>query len=241
MGASGEVDLERYLADTYGLDHCEVVTDMHQDDLPLGPLGQAGGKFLAHEIGRQEPMLIGVSYGRTLLACIDNLGRRPAPHIRVVSLMGELTRSFDANPHVIVHRLAELTGAEATVMPAPFMANNAKDRDVLLSQKEIARAYQLARDCDLLLAGIGTTLDEAVLVTTGMIEPAEMQAIARAGGSGELLGHFFDDQGRPVENEVTGRILTLPLEQLKNRKIVAVAGGRMKVRAVKAVLESGLL
>ena len=68
-----------------------------------------------------------------------------------------------------------------------------------------------------------------------------MEAIAHAGGVGEMLGHFFDIEGRPVETEVTRRILTLPLDRLKDRRIVAVAGGKMKVRAIKAVLESGLL
>ena len=126
--------------------------------------------------------------------------------------MGGLTRRAGANPHEIVSRLAERTGAEASVMPVPFMANTAGDRDVLLGQREAAAAYELARGCDLILVGIGTTVAEAELVTTGMIEPAEMAAIARAGGVGEMLGHFFDARGRPVENELTERIVTQPID-----------------------------
>jgi erythritol transport system ATP-binding protein len=92
-----------------------------------------------------------------------------------------------------------------------------------------------------MLVGIGTTLAEAEIVTTGMVEPAEMEAIARAGGVGEMLGHFFDARGRPVETELTQRIVTLPFESLRDRRIVAVAGGVVKVGAIRAVLESGLL
>ncbi len=42
MAASGEVDLEHQLADAYGLALCKVVTDLHQDELPLEALGLAG-------------------------------------------------------------------------------------------------------------------------------------------------------------------------------------------------------
>ena len=241
MAASGEVDLEHQLADAYGLDLCRVVTDLHQDELPLAALGVAGSKFLADEISRKQKMLIGVSHGRTLLACVENIPTEPVPGLRVVALMGGLTRKSNANPHEIVSRLAERTGAEATVMPVPFMANSAEDRDVLLGQKDVAEACELATACDVMLVGIGTATAEAELAITGMIDPAEMAAIARAGGVGETLGHFFDNRGRPVVNEVTQRIVTQPVEKLRNQRIVAVAGGAVKVAAIRAVLASGLL
>ena len=41
-------------------------------------------------------------------------------------------------------------------------------------------------------------------MTTGMVEPAEMAAIARAGGVGEMLGHFFAVARPPLENELPG-------------------------------------
>ena len=93
----------------------------------------------------------------------------------------------------------------------------------------------------LALAGAGTAGAVTVMVATGMIEPQEMAGIARAGGVGEMLGHFFDKRGRPVGREITDRILTQPLDQLSGRRIVAVAGGTLKTDAIKAILESGLL
>ena len=241
MAASGEVDLVQQLKETYGLETCQVVTDLHRDELPLEPLGKAGSTFLSDLFDRGEEMLIGVAHGRTLLSCVTNISPRPAPHVSFVSLMGGLTRKFDANPHEVANRLAQLTGAKAIVMPVPFMANSKNDRDILLGQKETAGAYEQAANSDLMLVGIGTTVPEAELVTSGMVEAAEMEAIAGAGSVGEMLGHFFDAKGRPVENALTDRILTLPLEKLRNKKIVAVAGGMVKVPAIKAVLESGLL
>lgn len=241
MAASGEVDLGQSLIAAFGLDHCEVVTDLHQEDLALGPLGIAGGKFLSAEIASGRNKVIGAGHGRTLLACVENLDVKPTPGLKVVSLMGALTTGADVNPHAIVSKLAELTGADPASMPVPFIANSPADRDVLLGQKAARQAAELARQADLMVVGIGTTVPEAELVTTGMIEQDEMAGIARAGGIGEMLGHFFDKRGKPVGQEISDRILTQPLDRLKGRRIVAVAGGAVKIDAIKAVLESGLL
>lgn len=241
MAASGEVNLVQRLKADFNLDHCEVVTDLHQDELPVVPLGLAGAAFLSREIARTPDMLIGAGHGRTLLACVESISVGTAPDLRLVSPMGGLTLGNSTNPHEVVSRLAHLTGATATVMPVPFMANSASDREVLLGQKEVARASGLARECDLMLVGIGTTVGEAELVTTGMMEPAEMDDIRRAGGRGEVLGHFFDSTGRSVETDGARRIVTMPLADLKQRRIVAVAGGKIKVSAIRAILESRLL
>jgi len=112
---------------------------------------------------------------------------------------------------------------------------------VLLGQRGISDVFALASRSDLMFVGIGTAEREASLVATGMIEPSEIDEVKRDGGVGELLAHFFDDKGRPVETALSERILALPRDQLKGRRIVAVAGGKVKVQAIKSVLESRYL
>jgi DNA-binding transcriptional regulator LsrR (DeoR family) len=235
------VELESRIAARYGLDYCEVVPDFDSEDLPLKALGIAGAQFLRREIERGGEALIGVGHGRTLAACVEYLPRMSAERIRFVSLLGGLTRKFSANPHDVIHRLAERTGAEAYVMPVPMFANTVEDRTVLLGQKGVSEILDLAKAADLLLAGIGTAEREASLVATGMTEKAEMEEIKRAGGVGELLGHFFDEAGNAFETSLSNRALALGRDELRNRRIVAVAGGKVKARAIKAVLESRYL
>lgn len=235
------VALEDELSSRYGLDYCEVVPDFDGEDLPLKALGIAGAQFLKREIERGEDTLIGVGHGRTLAACVEYLPRISAERTRFVSLLGGLTRKFSANPHDVIHRLAERTGAEAYVMPVPMFANTVEDRTVLLGQKGISEVFDLGKAANLLIAGIGTAEREASLVATGMIEKGEMEEIRRKGGVGELLGHFFDDAGKAVETTLSNRALALAREDISNRRIVAVAGGKVKVRAIKSVLEGRYL
>lgn len=233
--------LESALSDRFGLDYCEVAPDLDTDDLPLKALGIAGARFLKREIERDEEALIGVGHGRTLAASVQHLPRMPSGKTRFVSMLGGLTRKFAANPHDVIHRLAERTGGEAFVMPVPFFANSVEDRTVLLGQRGISEVLDLAKSASLLVVGIGTAEPKASLVATGMIEKSMIEEIKSDGGAGEMLGHFFDDDGNPVETMLSDRILSLPRQALKDRRIVALAGGKIKVRAIRSVLKSGFL
>ncbi|MGH6860217.1 MAG: sugar-binding transcriptional regulator [Phyllobacterium sp.] len=235
------VALEQDLSQRYGLDYCEVVPDFDPEDLPLKALGIAGAQFLKREIERDGETLIGMGHGRTLAACVDYLPRTASNNVRFVSLLGGLTRKFSANPHDVIHRLAERIGAEAYVMPVPFFANTVEDRDVLFNQRGVREVFDLANSANLLMVGIGTVEREASLVSTGMIEKSEIEDIKHAGGAGELLGHFFDDAGRSIQTPLSDRTFTLSRDDLKSRRIVAVAGGTMKLRAIRAILESRCL
>ena len=49
------------------------------------------------------------------------------------------------------------------------------------------------------------------------------------------------EAGRPVETSLTARTVSLDLEQLSGRRIVALAGGASKIGAMRSVLKSGYL
>ena len=235
------VALEIELTERHGLDYCEVVPDFDAEDLPLRALGIAGAQFLRRETERGETRLIGVGHGRTLAACVENLPRTPSRHTDFVSLLGGFSRKFSANPHDVIHRLAERTDGRAFVMPVPFFANSAKDREILLGQRGIGEVLELARKSDLKFVGIGTSEPDASLVATGMIEPGEIRDVQKSGGVGEVLGHFFGADGEPVETTLSNRTMALPREALEGSRLVAVAGGTMKTRAIRSVLKSRLL
>lgn len=233
------VELENRLANRFGLDICEVAPDLEEDGIPFRALAMAAAGFLRREIDRGVAQVIGLGHGRTLAATVQQLPRLDAPKLKFVSLFGGLTRNYSANPHDVMHRIAEKTGARAYVMPVPFFANTADDREVLLAQRGVAEVFKMAQTATLKLTGIGTVDDNAQLVTSGMIEPKEVHAIRATGGLGELLGHFFDAQGRVLQTAMTARTLTVAFAPTTD--IVAVAGGTDKVDAIRAVLVSGYL
>lgn len=235
------VVLESRIAERFGLQYCEVVPDLGEEGLPLRALGIAGAGFLQREIRNCTDGLLGIGHGRTLAAVVAQMPRIAAGKLRFVSLLGGLTRNYAANPHDVMHRLAEKTGAAAYVMPVPFFANSVEDREVLLSQRGVRDVFDLAATADLMIVGIGTAEPDAQLVSSQMIEPAEIQEVKALGGVGEILGHFFDAEGHAIETSLTARTLSLGLDALNGRRIVAIAGGKAKTCAIRSVLMSGCL
>jgi DNA-binding transcriptional regulator LsrR (DeoR family) len=240
------IELETALSARFGLETCEVAPDLEEVGLPLRTLGLAGAARLRRWMESGEELTIGIGHGRTLAEAVRAMPRFATQGLRFVSLLGGLTRNFAANPHDVMHMLAEKTGAKAYVMPVPFFANTAEDREVLLSQRGVAEVFNLAQNAPLKIVGIGTVEAETQLVTSGMIEPSEIEAIARAGGVGEMLGHFFDRDGNALETPLTSRTLAVALPEAgpigaTRDRIIALAGGPEKIEPLRAVLKSGRL
>ena len=168
----------------------------------------------------------------------------PSPGLALglfVSLLGGLTRNYSATPHDVMARLAEKTDATAYVMPVPFFANTVEDREVLLNQRGVSKVFAMAAVSELKVVGIGTTEPGASLVSSGMIEMEEIKDVVAKGGVGELLGHFFDARGQRIYTSLTERTLSVGLDMLGGKRIVAIAGGKEKVGAIRSVLMSGCL
>lgn len=230
--------LEDRLCTRFGLDYCEVAPDLGEEGIPFRALGQAGAGFLRREIERGDDPVIGLGHGRTLAAAVRQLPRFDAASMRFVSLLGGFTRNYTTNPHEVMYALAHKTGARSYVLPVPFFANSEADLAVLLAQPGVRDLFDMSNGATLKVAGIGTADNRAQLVASGMIEPREIDEIAAAGGMGEALGHFFDVRGQVLQTTLSARTLSVDLDGPAGSRIVAIAGGPEKVRAIRAVLES---
>ena len=233
--------LENALSEKFGLTTCEVAPDLGEEDLPLRTLSVAGASFLLREIESGEHGCIGIGHGRTLAASVAQMSRTQQTGVTFVSLLGGLTRDYSATPHDVMVRLAEKTGATAYVMPVPFFANSVEDREVLLNQRGVSRVFEMAANARLKVVGIGTTETSASLVSSGMIGMEEIKEVVAKGGIGEVLGHFFDADGRRVRTTLTDRTLSVGLDNPDGKRIVAIAGGKEKVGAIHSAAKSGCL
>jgi len=233
--------LEQALSQRFGLSACRVVPDLGEPGLPLKALGLAGATYLRQALEGDSHACIGIGHGRTIAAAVTEMPRLHAPGTTIVSLLGGLTRKFAANPFDVIHRLAEKTDSDAYLLPVPLYANTAADKDVLMAQIGVAKVREMWGRATLLLAGIGDVGRYAHLSEVGSVTEAEMDELRRRGAIGEILGHYFDADGAPVPSSLDGRVMAPPLADLQGRMLVAIAGGNGKVRAIAAVLKSGLL
>ncbi len=235
------LELGRALAARYGLEVCEIAPDLGEPGLPLRALSQIGASYLRRQIESRAHPVIGIGHGRTLAGAVRVLPRFDPRGQVFVSLLGGLTRNYAANPHDVMHLLAEKTGATAHVIPLPFAANSADDMRVMLSQRGVTEVFEMAQAAPLKIVGVGQIDAQAQLVTSGMIEPREIHDISAAGAVGEMLGHFFTADGATLETPLSARIISAGFDIDTPRSVVALSGGAEKVAPLRAVLRSGRL
>lgn len=246
-GKVGEcLALEAALKERHGLAICTVAPDLGEPGLPLRTLASAGARFLLSRFESDAGRLIGIGHGRTLAAVVDALPNLAGPSLanqdlRFVSLLGGLTRNAAAYPFDVIHSLARKTGGESYFMPVPFFANSVEDRAVLLAQKSVQDVLALAQAAELNVLGVGEVGPEAHMMQSGMITAGELAEVNAAGAVGEILGQFLDAEGQPVAASLNGRALSLGIDDLKGKSVVAVAGGATKAAAIRAALKSGVL
>jgi len=239
------VELENHLSKQYNLQYCEVVPeldpDVPNDELPLRALGIAGANYIRRALTNNDCPSIGIGHGRTLAACVNALPRMSHTETKIVSLLGGFSRKFAANPHDVIHLFAQRTEAPAYVMPIPFYANTLKDKAVFMQQFGIREVLQLAKDTTVKIVGLGSVNHQSSMVVNAMLDANEMSMLKKQGGRGEMLGHFFDKNGQLLETELSERTMGVSIDDLATSNVVAVAGGKLKGPAIKAILKSGLL
>ncbi|MBX2856209.1 MAG: sugar-binding transcriptional regulator [Rhodobacteraceae bacterium] len=244
------VRLETQLMQRYGLRICRVAMESPETGpLPLRALSALGGDYLMRAVASGAHKVIGVGQGRTLAAAVKSMGRElgrelarePGEQVRFVSMLGGLTRSFAANPYDVIHVLAQKTGAEAYLMPAPLFADSAEDKGVLLSQSALATTMELIDQASLIVVGVGSMEQDGGATTSALDGPEAADALLSLGARAEILGQFLDANGQILKTPYDDRVMAAPLESLRGREVVAIAGGDTKTQAIRAALRSGLI
>lgn len=245
---AGTLPQEDILAHAFGLEFCHVTPplgyagapgEMHRR-LAFRAVGLAAANVLKRELARQPDLTVGVGWGRTLDAMTKHLSGLDVPAARFISLMGSFTATATANPFEVIFDLARRTGATGMVLPVPFVVDTPMDRDILVTQRVVAHALEVARSAEFALVSLGELTDEALLRRQGMLTAGDIRRLRAAGAVADSNGRFYRADGAPVEDELNSRILSVPLEDLSARTVLLVAGVE-KALAAAAVLRSGAI
>jgi DNA-binding transcriptional regulator LsrR (DeoR family) len=247
-----DLEIEQALCKQFGLDFCLTTPRL---DLAPGKdrrLLAAQGLIARRAVGgaaalllkgrlTNGPVTVGLSWGRTLEQVALHLSGVRNPRARFVSLMGSLTRNSASNPFEVVQALAARTGGEGHFLPVPFIADTQSDREVLISQRIVAEAIDLALSADLYLISVGEMTETAILRQQDMISKDELGSLRALGAVADTLGVFIDAEGQLIPHPVTQRALAIPFERLHGRDVVLLAAGTEKADATIALLRTGVV
>jgi DNA-binding transcriptional regulator LsrR (DeoR family) len=235
------LELEKKLKEVFGLTQALVAPTDSDEGRCRRSVTRAAAGYLQRYL--RAGMVVTVGLGRNTSEVADALRPQQAIGCSFVSAMGgSPNMNVSVSPNEVCTRLAARTGGRARPLYAPAFVESAAVRDLLYAQEAVAQPLEVARHADVALMGIGTTLEDSILVRAACLSPMESAHLQTVGAVGEIIGNFFDGHGRLVETELNCRRVGLTLDELRCiPQVVAVAGEEGKACAIYGALSTGVI
>jgi DNA-binding transcriptional regulator LsrR (DeoR family) len=238
-------ELEERLCTRYGLSEVIIADcDEDRDEHILARIGEAAGHYV--ETTLHDGEVIGISsWSESLLRTVDNIHpmKRVAAKAVVQILGGMGDPSVQAHANNLTGRLARLTHATPVLLATQGVAGSSAARDALLHDRYVQAALARFSEVTMALVGIGALEPSKLLRDSGNVfTGSELQELDGLGAVGDICLHFFDEHGAAVESPFDARVIGITLAELRRvPRVVAVAGGQRKRRALRAALRGGLV
>ncbi|MEE1940100.1 sugar-binding domain-containing protein [Streptomyces sp. TRM 70361] len=230
------------LCERFGLEHAVVVNPPGTD--PGGPepftdlLAQPAARLVTDLLGEDD--VLGLAWGRAVTAVTHALTRLPPCTVVQITGVHPPTAINDQTVRA-VHRAAALAQGPAHPLYVPLVLPNALTAHVLRHQPGIAAVLGRFPTVTTAVVAIGAW-GPGLSTVHDALEEDERDRCAALGTVAEMASHLFDAEGGLVGAGLDERTVAISAGQLRGvPRVIGVAGGRHKARAVLAVLRSGLL
>ncbi len=243
--------LSAVLVERFGLRDAVVVPAGGRSEIK-GELGAAAAAYF--EKVAANGIQVGLSCGFTLYHTIRHLRERRFKDLALYPLSGEsMLKQVDLFPNTLVGMMAvkyrpHVVAYALPVQRATSLAESLRERRRLLRDPEVRRIFEAAQAVDIALVGIGMIGEQ----TPGFCSLAESHGVSveklkKLGAVGEINYQPFDAAGQVIDRKelrfLTQRVLCVTADRLRalsqayGKYVIAVAGGRQKLGAIRGALK----
>ncbi len=225
------VALERELEKLFGCREAVVTPLSDSASDATVSIAAAAGQYISALL--HPGMRIGVGWGRTLHESLRFMTEAPVADLGVISLLGGITKVRRFNPSEFAWRFSSLVQAECYLMTAPAVVDSPETRQTLIDKCGLAEVFENAKSLDAVLLSVGDVTPEGTAYRYGVLPEEMRKRFVRMGAVGDLLFHYFDQNGELIADPIQGRVMSVPVDTLKAvpQRIIA-SGGPHKVRAL---------
>jgi deoxyribonucleoside regulator len=232
--------LEQELIAHFGLQDAYVlqVSPGVEGGTVLDMVGSLATSYLRRVIARMlVGSSVGVAWGSSVHATVKALPDHFAQHIDVVPLLGGVGALRVDSPD-LARMVAAKLGGRHYDLHAPVIVGNSTVRDMLLAEPAVQMVISRARSVELAITGLGSMQEEASsFLRAGLLGRSELADLRSAGIAGEVVGRFFDVEGRSAHVEINERIVGIDIEDLKQiPRTICIACGTEKIQAILGAL-----
>ena len=225
------MELERALKDAFGFKDAVVVPEPSDPVHINKSIGVAAGMFMTDAL--TDNMAIGVGWGDTLHESLSTFSPRDVSGVQVVSLLGGVVQARRFNPSEFAWQFANVIGADCYLLAAPAVVDSPETKTALIERCGLDEVLRRAEHLDIALLSVGDMRINSTALRFGFLSEDERASLIKAGAVGDLLYNFFGRDGHLVDHPVNTRVMSFPIDKLKDvpRRVIA-SGGLNKVDAL---------
>lgn len=233
------LSIENELKEIYGLNDAVVVPTDTKGNKLRKDLAKEAAVYLEHLLPRVQ--VLGVGMGTTLSYIPDFLSPniKTKKDFKIISLLGNLLPDISANPYTIGNKIAEKLNAPFFSLWAPAKVESIEEAQAFKSQKWISLVLEMTREVEYSIVGIGALTKDTLMIKHKFLNDDEYSEISSKNAAGNILGHWFNGEGKMVLEELNQKIIASDVK-IKG-KTIAVAGGAEKYDAILASLRGKLI
>lgn len=232
-GNEDRMALEKQLIDQFHLEDALVVPAAVKKSETNANVAEAASMYIAERL--QDGSVINIGYGDTPSKILNNLATMAESPITCVSLTGGVSYYLpDARSNVFNARLH--------LIPAPLIASGPDMAQAMRQESSVLEISRMISLAQLTVVGIGSMHDSATIIRSGILNNNDLLYLKMQGAQGDMLCHFLDENGRVLDTPLESRLISTPLDKLKElRHVIGVAAGDVKADAIRAALRGGYL
>ena len=229
------VQLARRLCERHGLSAALVIPG-GDPAAASERIGRAGARLLAQGLKPQD--VLGVAWGRTVLALAQSLPLLSFPTVSVVQIAGSAISTEDFSPEFCTSIIANRIGGRCINLHAPGIVSRPEVKRMFMAEPTLIKQFDVIRSCTKIVFGIAG-LDQASLPSrSGYLTPEIRQTYLDRGAVGVLAGRFIGGDGAPLVGELDDRMIGMTLDEMTRiPERICVAGGADKCEAIAAMLK----
>jgi deoxyribonucleoside regulator len=186
---------------------------------------------------------IAVAGGRTIRSLAEKM--QPPAGVRgitVVQSMGnidEIPGAYDALEfgRIVAQRWH---GTLLSLNTPALLADSGVCRQ-FMAVDQVRKVFERLAKADIALVGVGN-LQNSVFLERRVLKPRDIDMLKKAGAVGEIVGRFYDANGKECETPFRHRVISVGLDKLKKmEQVVGVVAGSDRTAAILGAIRGGIL
>jgi central glycolytic genes regulator len=229
----GLSEMEAQLCQRFGLLSAMVVPgDSDISPFAKKELGRAGARALRKHVAKDD--IVAVTGGSTMAEVANGLkATTDLKGVRFVPARGGLGESVEYQANTIASAMAKKVGGQYRMLHVPdFLSEDAYMS--LIDEPNVREIVTVIRQSRIVIHGIG---DAVRMAQRRKLDESTIEDLKKDGALAEAFGYYFNREGHVVHKMHT---VGLRLEDIQQTDtVIAVAGGRSKGEAIKAIMKFG--